>query len=239
MDFMKAKKWTVLPDSDLLRYCILPRDFSLFHITDEDSEEVRANKLRCLKEAEDLMELYTEVLVPAIAGPKLWHPKIRHFESMTVATMPNNSTQNRITCSTEAMTCLTYMNNRGKWMAQRRFLDENPGNDDQMPRYNSKKPDENQEFKTLYSDSGVGQAAWGGWSTESKYLLRTLTTEVLESRRQNVDRHVQVDMECVDRLFNKYKHLHKSESKTAKKQKTDQICSDLEHIERSAWIMEV
>jgi hypothetical protein len=187
------------------------------------------------------MDLYTEKLVPAIAGPTLFHPKIRHFEPMTTAKMPPISglEQLRIPASTEAMAILTYANNRNKWQSMISWKKNHPGM--KLPRYNSKKPTINADFKEEYSSSSGKQNNWGGWSMEGRKVFNRLQKKIHDSRIKNFERHVEVDKECVARLYEKYKDMHSDMDPPSKKQKTEPLPSvTSKELERgkafAAWL---
>jgi len=236
---MDAHNIEVLPDTEVFTECIAIRDFSRFDIKDGDTEEQKKEKRIGLAGAEQLMDLYTESLVPCIAGSKLFHPNIRHFEPMTTSKMPLAVTgmdQLRVPASTEAMAILTYDNNKSKWEAMRRWNKQHPSI--KMPRWSSKNPDVNQEFKELYSNCEGKTDSWGGWSYTGRSLFNTLQAKILESRRQNFDRHVKYDNECVARLYNKFKDMHKEAQPTAKKQRTEPDV-DIETDKNLEYIVEI
>lgn len=225
---MEEKNIDTLPDPEVLRECIVTRDFSRFEVKKDDSPTEVEKKRIGMEMLEDLMDLYTEKLIPAHAGAKFFHPKIRHFESMTTSQVPNTTGEAlRIPASTEAMTVLTYMNNHKKWIAMRKWHKENPGKGvHKCPRWSKKKPNENLEFQSKYSDCFVGRANWGGWSDDGKMLFVVLQKEILDSRANNFDRHVDIDNECVARLHEKYKDLHRNDGQQNKRQKTTNIIRD-------------
>jgi len=155
------------------------------------------------------MDMYTDKLITAIAGPTMFHPKVRHFEPMTTASLPpvkGLGTQLRIPASTEAMAIMTYANNRTKWQSMVAFKKNYPGS--KLPRYNSKNPTVHVEFKEEYSSSSGKQNNWGGWSSQGRKLFTALQKKINTSRRVNRDRHVKIDEECVARLHEKYKEMH-------------------------------
>ena len=97
-----------LPDPDILRRHILTRDFSIYEPKEGDTEQQLTKKAEGMAMLEDIMDYYTDSLVPCCAGAKLFHPKIRHFDSMTEVLMPNGGEgQLRTTAATEAFAILT------------------------------------------------------------------------------------------------------------------------------------
>jgi hypothetical protein len=217
LKFMSEKGWDKLPSPSIIREQIMLRDRSKYEVKEGDSEAVANEKRVGGALFDDLMDLYTEILLPACAGKKLFHPKIRHFETVTECMMPGSTQQARIPCGTEGFTVLTYMNNHKKWNAHRKWIKAHP-NGEKCPRFNSNKPDEHVDFRAKYSDSEVGTNSWGGWSDESKKLYVTLQKEAFKSREDNKERHINIDQECVKRLYSQFDHLHKKVNK-AKKQK--------------------
>ena len=223
MGYMADHSLTELPHPDIVTDKILTRDFSEYEFADGDDAATKELKREKMAMVKHLMDCWTDKLVAAHAGAKLFHPKIRHFEPMTTCLMPNSNEQLRIPASTEAMTALTYINNYDKWNATRKWHLQNAGKKGvQCPRYSSKNKDVNVEFMAKFSDAAVGQAKWGGWSDEGKKLFVTLQKKVIESRAQNSDRHIRIDQECVDRLYHKFEALHKNSGREPKKAKTSE-----------------
>ena len=217
---MADNKWTEMPSPDLIVNKILTRDFSEYEAAVGDTAEAKEFKRIGMAKVEDLMDCWTDKIVPAVGGARLLHPKIRHFEPMTTSLMPRSTDQLRVTASTEAMAALIYLNNHTKWNAMRSWAQQNAGRNGAVcPRYNAKKPTEHVEFKALYSDNAVGTNKWGGWSTEGKKMFVTLQKKIIESRRDNLDRHVKVDKECVERLYHKFADMHKNSGRDSKKAK--------------------
>jgi hypothetical protein len=222
MEFMAEHELAKLPHPDVIVEKILTRDFSEYEVVEGDDEATKDQKRKDMAMIENLMDCWTDKLVPAVAGAKLWHPKVRHFEPMTTSLMQNSTEQLKIPASTEAMTALTYINNHGKWNATHKWCQQNAGRSGvNCPRYSSKNPDKHVNFMAKFSDASVGQAKWGGWSDEGKKLFVTLQKKIIESRNQNHDRHVQVDEECVERLYNKFADMHKNSGRDPKKNKTN------------------
>jgi len=236
---MDAHNIDNLPDTEIFTDIIAIRDFSRFDIKDGDTEEEMQAKHDSLSGAERIMDLYTESLVPGVAGTKLFHPIIWHFEPMTTSKMPLAVTgidQLRVPASTEAMAILTYDNNKSKWEAMRRWNKQHPGS--KMPRWSSKNPGVNQEFKELYSNCEGKTDPWGGWSSTGRKLFNRLQAKIHESRIENFDRHVKYDNECVARLYNKFKDMHKEAQPPAKKQRTEPDV-DIENDKNLEFIIEV
>jgi len=236
---MEQRNIDVLPDTELFRDVIAIRDFSRFDIEDGDTEEQKQVKRAGLAGAEEFMDLYTESLVPCVAGAKLFHPNIRHFEPMTTSKMPLSVTgmeQLRVPASTEAMAILTYDNNKSKWEAMRKWNKEHPNS--KIPRWSSKNPDVNKEFKELYSNCEGKTDPWGGWSYTGRTLFNNLQVKILESRRQNFDRHVKYDNECVARLYDKFKEMHREAQPSAKKPRTEPAV-DIETDKNLEYIVEI
>ena len=235
---MSDKSWDEMPDPDLIVDKILTRDFSEYEEVEGDDDVTKDRKSFGMAQMEDLMDCWTEKIVPAVGGARLFHPKIRHFETMTTSLMPRSTDQLRITAGTEAMAALIYLNSHSKWNAMRQWLQQNAGRSGvTCPRYNAKKPTEHVEFKAKYSDNAVGTNKWGGWSTEGKKMFVTLQKKIIESRRDHFDRHVRVDQECVDRLHQKYADLHKNSARDSKKAKATKEV-DPEEDEDLDYIME-
>lgn len=221
--WMHEERVNELPNPRIFTDVIMLRDFSSFEIKDTDTEEEKTKKLEGREEAMACLELYTEVMVPAVAGKKLFHAAIRHFEPMTTAKLPPVAglEQLRITASTEAMTVLAYLNNYTKWNSIYRYKKKHRGSSN-LPRYSSKFPDENLEFKEEFSAGPVEtNPEWGGWNDAGRKLYVKLQAKIQKSRADNKDRHVRLDRECVARLYEKYKDMHHESDRPAKKSKSN------------------
>ena len=222
----KDNKIEILPATELFFDCIATRDFSRFDV--HDSDEQKLEKAHGRREIEQIMDMYTDKLIPAIAGPTLFHPKVRHFEPMTTACLPQVNglgTQLRIPASTEAMAIMTYANNRTKWQSMVTWKKTHPNM--KLPKYSAKNPTVHVDFKEEYSSSNGKQNNWGGWSSEGRQLFLALQKKIHESRKENHDRHIKIDEECVARLYEKYKEMHRDMGNPAnKRQKFDQDIAD-------------
>lgn len=236
---MTTSGFEELPPITAFTDMIATRDFSDFDIEEGDTEEEIKTKKKGLEGIHELLDLYTDKLVPCVAGPTLFHPKIRHFEPMTTAKMPPVAgvDQLRIPASTEAMTILIYVNNRMKWNSMIAWKKKYPGN--HYPRYTSKKSDKNVEFKEEFSSCSGKTNEWGGWSYEGRKLFNQLQKKIHESREKNKERHVKVDKECVARLYETYKDMHGDMAPPAKKQKQDGPEIDPNEDEDMEFIVEI
>lgn len=238
LDWMTETGTDQLPDPNVFTDVIMIRDFSCYEPTETDGEEEKNQKRTGLKGAEQLFDMYTERMVVCVAGPKLYHPKIRHFEPMTTTMLPSVAglKQLRIPASTEAMTVLVYMNNYKKWNAMHKWKKDHQGI--RMPSYTTRNPDSNVEFKEMYSSGQVDTPEWGGWNDEGRMMFVKLQAQITKSRTDNFDRHVKHDQECVRRLYEKFKEMHKDSEQPAKKQKPP-TPTDRENDEQFQFIMEV
>lgn len=222
LEWMTESGTTELPDPDVFRKHIMIRDFSLWNILESDDESQKQAKIDSKKTVMDLFDMYTEVMVTAIAGTKLYNPKIRHFEPMTTTLLPGTAIdQLRIPASTEAMAVLAYMNNYKKWNASYDYKENNPGSKGKMPMWSTKKPGLNINFKEAYScgEEKLLRSEWGGWNDAGRVMYVDLQAEISKSREENLERHVREDKECVKRLYEKYKEMHKDSDRPPKKQK--------------------
>jgi hypothetical protein len=225
-----------LPKPRIFIKVIMVRDFSAFVINDDDTEAEKAEKTVGLKGAEAFMDLYTEKMIPAVAGPKIFHNRIRHFEPMTTAKLVGE--QLRIPASTEAMTILAYMNNYKKWEAMHRWRKEHPGM--KCPSWSNKNPTFHLNFKEKYSSDVVPKEIqdWGGWNDDGKRMFVRLQKEIAESRKNNFDRHVKYDQECVDRLYEKYKEQYRYDNPRPKKARSEPRVSP-ENDPELEWLVEI
>ena len=225
-----------LPKPRIFIKVIMVRDFSAYVIYGDDTEAEKAKKSEGLREAKACMDLYTEKMITAVAGPRIFHNRIRHFEPMTTAKLVGE--QLRIPASMEAMTVLIYMNNYKKWEAMHRWRKEHPGI--KCPSWSNKNPTVHLEFKEKYSSDPVPKEIqdWGGWNDVGKRMFVRLQKEIAESRKDNFDRHVKYDQECVDRLYEKYKEQYRYDNPRPKKGKS-QPPVDHEDDPEFEWIVEV
>ena len=209
-----------LPDPQLLVDVIAVRDFSRYDEEEGDTDDDKEKKKAGRDHAELVMDMYNECLVTGIANAKPWSPEIRHFEPMTTSQMPAaaGEGQLRIPASTEAMAILAYENNKSKWQAMAKWRKDHPRAN--FPTYSSKNPDSLVEFKELYSSCQGKTDPWGGWNDEGRKRYVELQKMIHQSRIDNRDRHIKHDNECVARLFNKYKDMHKNSMPDPKKAKT-------------------
>ena len=126
----------------------MTRDFSIYEPEEGDTEDDLTKKAAGMALLEDIMDYYTEKLMPACAGAKLFNTKIRHFDSMSEVLMPNGGEgQLRITAGTEAFAMLTYMNKKDKWEATFDWHAKNPNTTTKCPRYSKTKPKENENSR--------------------------------------------------------------------------------------------
>jgi hypothetical protein len=238
LEWMMESGHDELPHPKVFTDIIMTRDFSKFAPKETDTEEEKDVKRVALQGTLQLFDLYTERMVVCVAGPKLYHPKIRHFEPMTTAMLPKTAgvEQLRIPASTEAMTVLVYMNNYKKWNAMHKWKKEHPRI--KVPAYSSKRPNEHTEFKEQYSSGQVSTPEWGGWNDEGRKKFVKLQARIMKSRTDNKDRHVKHDQECVDRLYEKFKEMHRESDRPAKKPRTPSP-TNRDDDEDYQYIMEV
>lgn len=197
---MKEKKWTKLPDPDVLDK-LLVRDFSQWEPDEEDDDETTAEKARDLRDALGFFDFYYDKMVPTVAGKKVWHPHARHHECMSTSMLPNK--QLRVPPNTESLIAVMYRNCFNKWNKMNAWDVSLKGD---YPMF--KKPDINLEWATEYSDACGGQQKFGGWSVAGRVKFVKLAKIVQASRKKNAKRHLQVEQECVKRLQTKYEDLY-------------------------------
>ena len=75
MAWMEETGRTTLPDPEILRRHILTRDFSIYEPEEGDTEDELTKKAAGMALLEDLMDYYTEKLMPSCAGAKLFNPR--------------------------------------------------------------------------------------------------------------------------------------------------------------------
>jgi hypothetical protein len=221
LEWMNETGRETLPSPDVFIKNIATRDFSEWDLLDTDSDDVKNTKTAAKNDAMDLFDVYTEIMVWAVAGTKLWNPNIRHFEPMTTSKLPNTHLEQlRIPASTEAMAIVAYINNYKKWNASYAWKKANYGKG-KVPKWSNKRPTEFVEFQEEYSSGKVkvDKPEWGGWSDEGKMKFVELQAIITKSREDNFDRHVREDQACADRLKEKFKELHKDSDRPTKVQR--------------------
>jgi hypothetical protein len=195
----------------------------MFDVLQEDDEEEAKRKKEDREVVMDwFINVYTDMMVPAVAGVKLFSESVRHSEPMCTSLIPNTNS-NRITASTEAFTVLLYKNAWEKWNTQHRWksMKENQGRAKEMPRYSRKFPDKNREFMTVYSDTGLGQQRYGGWSEEGKIEYGRLQRLAMYARKNHAERCLAEDTACVESLREKYKHKYSNKNSKNKRKRRD------------------
>jgi hypothetical protein len=244
-------KWAIetnreeLPTPAYLEKYILNRSMSFILPTAVDLDPVvRQQRIEKHRTVCEFFDFYTDRMIPTVAGARLFHSGVRHFEPMTTSVIPNSGADLRITSSTEAFTALLYKNGWKKWNAMLKFDRENPKTGavpkkktKRYPVFKPKKPDENKEWMTPYTDSQCGKKPLGGWNKEGRLEYLRLKRIVLNSRKNNGKRHVKEDEECVARLHEKHKELYEAldEPKPDKKRKADEISKELEEEDELGW----
>ena len=72
-----------------------------------------------------------------------------------------------------------------------------------FPRWSKTHPEENLEWKTLYSDSASGQSPYGGWKKAGLQKYADLVKMMVQVRCKK-KLCLKVDTEVKDRLFNRH-----------------------------------
>jgi hypothetical protein len=202
---------TTLPSPRTLIEFIATRDHtSLQPKAGDTAEEARIKKLS-LQQAQEYLDFYVNKMVPAVAGCKLWGPAVRHHEPMISSKIPNTEGELRITASTEAFVFTLYKNGWKKWQSTLKWEQTRANKSQKMPKYNPKKPEEHKEFSTPFTNGNCGQQKYGGWNTEGKAYYTKLQKIIAESRKENYDRHLEVDTACAARLKAAHSSLYPDE----------------------------
>lgn len=146
----------------------------------------------------EILDFYTESMVPAVAGCTLYSPNTRHYHPMSTVTIPQ-TTLLKIPAATEALTVLFYKNAFSKWstMHKWRVIDKC---EDRFPRWKKKEPDNNLAFKTMYSDDASGKSEFGGWNKTGKKEFIRLQRIIKLNRATNGPRVLAQDTLCMGRI---------------------------------------
>jgi hypothetical protein len=237
--YMTENKTEELPPEEWMEM-ILTRDFSSFQPTMEEAEaedrQASAQNLEEYMKFLDFFDFYTHSMLPAVAGAKRWDDQHKFVLPISTAKMEVEGTA-RITPSHEALVGLLYLNGRQKWMAMQKWYNTNPAKGSKVPQWSNKKPLENVEFKTPYSDQFAGQNPLGGWKRQGRVLFGTFGIKVRDMRRNPAAaaRCLQLETESIARLVQK--HNYSAEPAT-KKRKYEDITPEaiLEDADKLEWI---
>jgi len=218
---------------------ILKRDDRHNEIEDGDSEKEKQDKVYRRKVFNAVFDFYVERMLTNVAGVRMWGPEVKYFEEVSKSFIQNANRLPRITASTEAFAILCYKNCWKKWnkmhkdmeqhkMAQRKGKFE-------CPRFNKKKPDENCDYATIYTDSATGQKKLGGWNKEGLKEYNRLMRVLIEEREKPgaAQRFSEVERACIDRLVKKRKIVTGS-GKINSKKKDEDDDAEFEKL----WIVE-
>jgi hypothetical protein len=233
---LENEKTSLLPDPDDLIDLIATRNCEDLYPNNDDTEEEADKKAVQLEQSHAWIDFYTDKMVPAVAGVKLWGPSIRHLQPMTESFLPKQPGKLRITASTEAFVLTLYKNGWMKWKAMMDWRNHKDTKKLPYPKYNPKKPNENKQFSTPFSSGNCGQQKFGGWNAEGKDFYTDLQRKILDSRKANAARHLKEDKACVARLKLEYSSFYPDEedgepNKRGKKRKATEVDEDGEEEE--------
>jgi hypothetical protein len=217
---MKERKLKTLPPTEWLDN-ILGRDFTEFEPADGDSDEVLAQKETDMAARLEFLDFFVDKMLPTCAGTKMWHSGVRHFEALSDSMCSDGKL--RVSPTTEGLCALLYANGRTKWMAMKQWYDDNPNEKKEPPRWHKKRPNENIEFKALYSDPYGGQNQRGGWSPKGRKLHIKYSKLVIAARQKKECR--EVELACVARLFAQNKSFY-DKKESSKKRKAEEMADD-------------
>jgi hypothetical protein len=225
-----------LPDPKELIDLITDRNLEDFYPKEDDTEDKAKARLEVLEQSHAWFDFYTDKMLPAVAGVKLWGPSIRHLEPMSTSCLPKQPGKLRITASTEAFVLVLYKNGYKKWKAMIEWKKDKANKHKKFPVYNPKKPNLNKQFATPYSSGNCGQQKFGGWNEEGKALHLELQNRIQASRTNNPAIHLKEEKACVARLKLQYKDRYPDEedgesTKRGKKRKATEVDEDGEEEE--------
>jgi hypothetical protein len=220
-----------LPDPDDLIDLVATRNCEDLYPHKDDTEEEAVTKAQLHEQSHAGIDFYTDKMVPAVAGVKLWGPSIRHLEPMIESFLPKQPGKLLITASTKAFVLMLYKNGWSKWKAMIEWKKDMANKKKPYPKYNPKKPNENKAFATPFSSGNCGQQKYGGWNDEGKDFYMNLQCRIQDSRKANAANHLKEDKACVARLKFEYKNLYPAEedgesTKRGKKRKAMEVDED-------------
>lgn len=233
LDHMVKKGLNTLPPLEWMDK-ILERDFSDFEPKEGDSAEILAKKQTDKAGCLAFFDFYVDKMIPTCAGTKMWHVGVRHKEPMSTSLLPNSNGQLRVSAATEGLTGLLYHNGRDKWIAMYHFNVKNPGKT--APRWRNKEPEKNTEFRARYSEPFSGQNPFGGWSQEGRKLYGKLGRMVKTARTDHPERCLEVENDCVQRLFAQNKEYHDKIALSKKRKAKGLANEDDEPDEDLEWV---
>lgn len=131
----------------------------------------RDPKLLESEEGKELLEWYTDILLPKVAGSESWGRGYRHHHRISEAI--NKDTKHKcIAPGTEAFLVLLFEGCEEKW----RYLAE--------CKLQKTKPDRKDPRCTCkYTNPEQGQSPWGGWNKEGKTRFKNLQAKIKEARQ--------------------------------------------------------
>eukprot|EP00797_Seminavis_robusta_P004556 Sro1299_g260681.1 (241) ;mRNA; r:13605-14327 len=173
-DFCAAHGLDKMPTPEQLKAVVM-REVPLEDLAQDASAQEKAAR----EEIKLHSSLYTEKLLPCVAGASSWfRESIRHNQLISVAKWKGKLC---VPPGSEAMTLLIYENSYTRWN-----LCFQPGNNDcgrkKWTAPKSSKDSETKKFATKYSNSKVGNAKYGGWSNAGRRRYNALKLEVQDAR---------------------------------------------------------
>jgi hypothetical protein len=163
---------SLLPDPKELVELITTRNLENLYPNEDGTKEKAKDRLQILEQSHAWIDFYTDKMVPAVAGVKLWGPSICHLEPMSVSCFPKQPGKLRITASTKAFVLVLYKNGYKKWKAMIMWKKGKANKNKKFPLYNPKKPNLNKQFSTPYSSGNCGQQKFGGWNNNNSTIYR-------------------------------------------------------------------
>lgn len=207
------KKTELFPTEDLEK--VMLRDFAdVEPEINEDGEQISPGDPDKLAYYHELFDFYVDKLLPAVAGANNFNEGVRHFVPVSEAKFTESDDglggKLIVTPGMEALVLLFFKNARRKWELMydheyvKGFTNKklNP-----FPTWSPKKPEENKEWKTVYSNPASGQDPFGGWKAsglkENSKLLK-----VMKEVRDDVSLCLFQEKLAVERLYKANKEMH-------------------------------
>jgi hypothetical protein len=165
-----------------------------------------------IKDNQNWFAWYHDKILAKVGGRPFWPESVRHYQTISGATFPDDDSKLYITPSTEAFAVLCFENNKTKWP------------------YEAKKGDDpkNEAMETQYTCSKSGQNKFGGWNNAGRKRLVELVDKIKAARAD--PKSEKAELMVLDHLQTEHKIAEKEAKKKAKKKAKRDMDSEVVEI---------
>jgi len=206
----RVEKGLPVPTAEQLLNIVLRKDLELLEVpklSDEEKKdqakvkEVAEIKKRNaeIKVNQDWFVWYQDKILAKVGGRPFWPENVRHYNTISGATFPEDDKKLYMTPSSEAFAVLCFENNKTKWPYEAK------GGDD--PK--------NEAMETQFTCSRSGQNKFGCWNNASRKRLVELVELISEARAG--PKSATAEEKALEHLQKVYKIAEKEAKKKAKK----------------------